>query len=544
MFVRKKRSPSNPNTYVQLIENYRADGKVRQKVIKHIGTAVNDSQLEKLMFLGEQLKALFEKNTSEKDIELFYQQEISKIVKNGSDILNCDKVQKKIKGIHDIYGQVLEDFNLKNICDWNQKYYDAFKDIVMARIATPSSKREAAKNLKEDFGINITLNTIYRMMDKLDQQSILNAQKCIADYNTQLVGNKINILFYDVTTIYFESFSSDELKKLGYSKDNKFNQPQIVLTLLVTDKGLPLGYQLLPGNTYEGHTLLAAIDTWQTIYPNTNFVLVADSGMLNNDNLSTLDAKGIDYIVCARIKNLPKATKNELLEFKESREQGKDFFHCLEFSNRKLILSYKYSRAKKDQHDREKALDQLTSKLNKSKNPTNLINNYGYKRFINIDGNSKVILNEEKIKESERWDGLHGLITNIKDITPETAYHHYKNLWQIEDAFRINKSDLKIRPVFHWTEARIHAHIFISYAAYACYKAVEYKVNSKNATNYSHREIKNFLKKVSLDIFKDRYSNNYYAIPEPISEATKIIYKTFNKEPEELGYCCTLEMAS
>lgn len=406
----------------------------------------------------------------------------------------------------------------------------------MAKIANPSSKRMAVQTLEEDFGIKHGLHSVYRMMDKLDDNNIALIQNNISAYNKKLIGGKISVLFYDVTTIYFESFTSDELKNLGYSKDNKFNQPQIVLTLLVTEQGLPLGYQLLPGNTYEGNTLLNAISGWQKTYSDSKFVLVADSGMLNKNNLSALDTKGIDYIVCARIKSLPKATKEEMLSLKESQDQQKDFYHTIEFSERKLIISYKLTRATKDKYDREKSVERLSSKLKTSKNPANLISNYGYKKFINVDGNSKVTLNEEKIQESERWDGLHGLITNIKDITAENAYGYYKDLWQVEDAFRINKSDLKIRPVFHWTEKRIHAHISMSYVSYACYKAVEYIVNFSNGTSISHRQIKKLMMKVGVDIVKDMYSDNHYAIPEPMTKEANMIYKTFNKVIEEAPY--------
>jgi len=382
------------------------------------------------------------------------------------------------------------------------------------------------------------------MMDKLNAAEILKLQQQVSNYSKELIGGTIQVLFYDVTTIYFESFTEDELKKLGYSKDNKFNQPQIVLTLLVTEEGLPLGYQLMPGNTYEGNTLLTAITQWRQLYKDVRFVLVADSGMLNELNLSALDETDINYIVCARIKSLPKITKQEILCYKESSDTSNDFYFMLEFSTRKLILSYKNSRACKDRYDRKKAIDRLSAKLKQSKNPANLISNYGYKKFISVDSNASVNLNDVKIEESERWDGLHGLITNIKDITAEQAYAHYKGLWQIEDSFRINKSDLKIRPIFHWTPERIHAHIAKSYIAYACYKAVEYAVNSKNSTNFSHRQIKSALDKVGTDIYQDQYTKDYFALPEPMNEQGKLIYKALGVIYECSPYCCTLSMAS
>lgn len=532
MFLRKKKNSANSKTSIQLVDGSRVDGKVRHKIVRHIGTADDEIQLKKLLELGSKIKDLFETDADPDQITTLHEKELSKIKNSSPSILNCKKISSQIKGIHDVYGSILSNFNLKPVFDFNSTYYKVFFDIVMAKIADPSSKRMAAKTLEEDFGISHKLHTIYRMMDKIDDAAIENMQKCIAQHNKQLLGGVVSILFYDVTTIYFESFTSDDLKALGYSKDNKFNQPQIVLTMLVTDKGLPLGYQLFPGNTYEGNTLLTALEKWQKAYPGSDFVLVADSGMLNNNNLTTLEDKGINYIVCSRIKNLPKATQAELLSIKQSKESNTDFFYSMELNKRRLILSYKISRAKKDKFDREKAIDRLNSKLSKSKNPSSLISNYGYKKFISIDGESNIKLNEEKINESERWDGLHGLITNMKDISPEQAYRCYKDLWQIEDAFRIQKSDLKIRPIFHWTERRVTAHIAISYIAYACYKIAEFIINKENETNLSHREIKRCLYKYKINIFKDKNSDNYYAVPEPVTDALEMIYKTFELQLE------------
>jgi transposase len=379
------------------------------------------------------------------------------------------------------------------------------------------------------------------MMDKIDEQAIRSIQEQVSKYNKQLLKGKIQVLFYDVTTIYFESFTTDELKALGYSKDCKFNQPQIVLTLLVTEQGLPLGYQLLPGNTYEGNTLLTAIEKWRKAYPKEQFVLVADSGLLNNTNLEVLERQNIDYIVCARLKNLPKTTKQEILQFKEASDLEQDFYFDWNFKERRLIISYKYARAKKDRYDRENTVAKLISKLKISKNPSSLISNYGYKKYITIAGKEQIQLAEEKITEESHWDGLHGIITNIKGMTPEFVYSKYKDLWQIEDSFRINKTDLKIRPIFHWTPNRIKSHIAISYITYSCYKAVEFTVKQQGL-ELSHRQIKERLNKVAAGIFEDRYSKELFFVPEPISDEAYQIYKAFGLKLKDEPYCCTLQM--
>lgn len=539
MFVRKKTSKSNPNIYFQLAESYREGDTVRQKIIKHIGTAKDDHQVKQMQILGEQLKKLYESNAIEAEIEKYYQKEISKIQQSSPSLFNCKKIQTKKLGLHDIYGKILDEMGLSNILK-SKKYNLILKDLIMAKISKPSSKRKAVEILSEDFGIEHKLKEIYKMMDQINEDLIKEIQKKISRYSKHLLSGTIHVLYYDVTTIYFESFTEDELKKLGFSKDNKFNQPQLVLTMLVSDKGLPLGYQLLPGNTYEGNTLITAIKSWREQYPEQKFTLVADSGLLNNLNINTLEQENIDYIVAARIKNLPKVTKTEIFSIKELFNRNEDcFFDIKTDNNRRLVMSYKVNRASKDKYDREKNLNKLVNKLNFSQNPSSFINNYGYKKFIDIDKNSKVTLNESKILEQERWDGLHGIITNVNELSAKEIYSQYKGLWQIEDAFRINKTDLKIRPIFHWTLRRILSHICLSYVTYACYKAAEFILHNQGIF-LSHRVIKDKLNKVEAIIYKDKTTQEVYFFPEQIDEETMEIYKIFNVTPETEPYCCTL----
>ena len=384
MFARKKRNNSNPHIYVQLVENWRdEESKTRQRVVKHIGTAINEEQLEQLMKVADKVKLMYEDYEEEKDIDLFIKREVDRIHGSGTDILNCQPIKKVTYGVHDIYGKIFDDIGLGTLICSKSNYGTVLKDLVMSRIAIPSSKRRSCEILENDFGIVHDLNKIYRMMDKIDNELIAKIQNQIAGYTKGLLNEELKVLFYDATTIYFESFTDDELKKLGYSKDCKFNQPQLVLTLLVTKSGLPLGYQLFPGNTYEGNTLISAINNWMVLYPNNSFVLVADSGMLNEINISFLERKNISYIVCARIKNLPEQIKKDILCGKNNYEQ--EFFHDFKFKERRLVVSYKINRATKDRMDREKSLVKIKNKLSKSTNPLNLVNNYGYKKIYGAE---------------------------------------------------------------------------------------------------------------------------------------------------------------
>jgi transposase len=525
MFISKKKR-QNQNVCVQLVESYRQDGKMNQRVIKHIGTAPTEEHLEKLVRLAGDIKEMLLHNASQTQIENYHKQELSKINGTKNLILNCIPIKRIAKGLPEIYGKIFDEMALKQTINSKVNYADIIKDIVIGRIACLGSKKKTCEQLEKKFNKKYDLNVIYRAMDKLTEETIDSIQTRICEYNVNLFNGELKVLFYDATTIYFESFDDDELRALGYSKDLKFNQPQIVLTMLVTSFGLPLGYQVFPGNTYEGNTLLSAMRYWKSKYPTQKITLVADSGMLNSINLEHLELEDFNYIVCARLKNFNKTLKQEIISSKEN--HSSDFFHNLEVNGRRLIISYRSNRAVKDRYDRNKAIERLTNKLKINKSPANLISNYGYKKFITVDKNSKVELNEEKIIESEKWDGLHGLITNIKDQSAAEIYGYYKNLWQIEDAFRINKTDLRIRPIFHWSPKRIYAHIAISYIAYCCYKVVEFKVNKKTSDKISHRTIKELLEEAELIVYEDRQTGEKFTMPTPTSEKVHLIYESLN----------------
>lgn len=523
MFITKKRTKRNPNTYIQLVESYRnEEGKVRQRVIKHIGSAATDEQLEKVISLGYKVKEKLLNGAKNNEIDSFIQQELSKINSNRTLILNCEPVKIINKGVPDIYGKIFDDIGLQNLIHSRSNYAEILKDIVLGKIFCLGSKKKISEQLSKKLDKHHNLNSIYRTMDKINEEVIDKLQNMICNYNKSLLQGDIKVLFYDATTIYFESFSDDDLRKLGYSKDLKFSQPQIVFTMLVTEEGLPLAYEVFPGNMYEGNTLKIALNRWQNMYPEQKITLVADSGMLNEINLSYLEQEGFNYIVCARLKNFSNKIKQDICETKQ--EYKGDYFHEMSVKNRRLIVSYKENRALKDRSDRDKNIDKIKKKLSSNAAAISLISNYGYKKFITINKESLVSLDEEKVNEAEKWDGLHGVITNITEMNPAEIYHHYRGLYQIEDAFRINKTDLKIRPIFHWTESRIKAHLAISYMSFCCYKAVEFKYNQKTSDKISHRSIREILCDVQIVIYQDRYNGEQFSMPLPIPPEAQIIY--------------------
>jgi hypothetical protein len=199
-----------------------------------------------------------------------------------------------------------------------------------------------------------------------------------------------------------------------------------------------------------------------------DFIVVADSGLMNKSNISLLESAGHKYIVGARIKNETEAIKRWILSLEkqdgEFNETNKDGI--------RLIVGYSTKRAKKDKHNREKGVKRL-QKAYKSGNITKEnINKRGYNKFLDISDNVKVEINQEKINEDEKWDGLKGYITNTS-LPAKEVYEQYNGLWIIERAYRVTKGTLEMRPMFHFTPRRIEAHVCICFVAYKVYKELE-----------------------------------------------------------------------
>ena len=563
MFIRVKSTSNSPRKSVQIVHSQRVGSKVKQKIIKHVGIAVDDKELEELKSLANSIKAQLE---AKEQLPLYTPQEIEDLAlrarekkdKQNStlqeekredydvnllDILEEDRV---IKGIHDIYGKLYDELNLKKVIPYfsrHQAASKALKEIVLARIANPDSKSGSVDTLASKFGVNINLKTVYRMMDMIDDNQIKRLNKLVLDKTRSLLDDKIDVIYFDATTLYFESFSEDEeskeepaLKKNGYSKDGKFNQPQVVLALLVTKQGLPIGYKAFSGDTFDGHTIIPSLKEIEDEFKVDNIVYVADAGMFNKANLEEFDKsdnKNMTYIVGAKIKTMSKVLKKQILNTNDMIAINDDTkVKSIDYNGKKLLISYSKNRAKKDKHEREKAIAKLKKRLENSKSVKSQLSNNGYKKYLQLQSSNEkkascdlsIVLNEEKIKEDEAWDGLKGIITNNTSLADEEIIHQYSNLWQVEESFRITKHDLKIRPIYHWKPNRVKAHLAISFMAYALVRHLEYRVRLQYK-KLSPAKIKNILLSIQTSILYDTKSDRKFSLPSRVSEDAKKIYK-------------------
>lgn len=536
MFVRVKTTPNSPRKSVQLVESVRDGAKVKQKIVRHIGIAMDDDELRRLKELAEVVKAKME---NQHQANLFAPEETAKQVieakaKDSDKPLNVNlkqlrEEQRVIQGIHEVYGEVYRQLGFDSLLPANRyrASNEALFHSVLARIANPDSKRGSVRLLEEDFGVSLSLEKIYRMMDQLDDKRVDTLRQKVCQSTQDLLGRPITVLFFDCTTLYFESFSEDDLKQNGYSKDCKFNQPQVLLALMVTQEGLPVGYEVFPGATFEGHTLIPLLEKMKNTYSLERVVCVADRGMLNEDNLKALEAAGAYYVVGAKLKQLPKAKQQTILAKENYQALGEGEATVLEINHnsRRLVVSWNPKRADKDAHDRQKAIEKLQCKLAKSNNPKDLLNNYGYKKFLSVKGKTELSINQSKVEQAQCWDGLHGVITNLPDDEGAKAIlGYYQGLWQVEESFRITKHDLKVRPIYHWTPSRVRAHLAISFMAFSCVRHLMYRIKIQQGA-MSAEVIRNALVHVQTSILKDQKNGKRYAIPSNTSPEAKKLYQ-------------------
>jgi transposase len=305
---------------------------------------------------------------------------------------------------------------------------------------------------------------------------------------------------------------------MGFSKDGKHQQPQIVLGLLVSQNGYPLDYDVFAGDKYEGDTLIPVIEYFEQKHKPEQLIVVADAGLLSTKNIEGLITKQYQYILGARIKNESEDIKKQILETKLKDNQSREITR---FDNTRLIISYKNSRAIKDKENRKRGLEKLEKKLGSGKLSKQNINNKGYNKYLKLEGNIKISIDYDKYKQDDIWDGIKGYRTNTK-LSKEEVINQYHQLWAIEKTFRISKSDLEIRPIYHQLKRRIEAHICIAFTACKIYKELERQLYEKKSS-YSPEKVIDILKTIYKVSFETPYSTKIY---------TKLLLK--NNEQKEI----------
>ncbi|NCO97921.1 MAG: transposase [Candidatus Moranbacteria bacterium CG23_combo_of_CG06-09_8_20_14_all_39_10] len=443
--IRKTKTASGA-TAVQVV-NY-----IERKITlaKHIGSGRTNEEIAALLKIAEtwikkisRQQGLFDKDENQKS--------------NLALLDKCEYIGFRYNFIYEILIKLLDRFEFTAIGN------ALLHDLVIMRIIQPASKLQSLELLKEYFGISHRRQTFYETLPKL-----LPLKDTIEKLTVKLAKTELafdfSLVFYDVTTLYFESFSADELRKNGFSKDSKSQQPQIVIGLMVTAQGFPIAYEVFPGNKFEGHTLIPVVKSFKDKHQITTLTVVADAGMISMENVTALKESGLQYIVGARLGNITPKTLASI-SGTLSRRSGATTRLTTLYGD--LICDFSEKRYAKDKREMEKQIKKAEELL---KNPKETKRT----KFIKNIDKTTYEMNNALIEKTKLLLGIKGYYTNLdSSVSDQTIISHYHNLWHVEQAFRVAKNDLETRPIFHFKEDAIKVHMLICFMALAVSKYME-----------------------------------------------------------------------
>jgi len=416
----------------------------RFKLKKHIGSSKETKKILELITIAKKYIS-----SISPQIELNFNPQSDEILFKRGIRAKDSRLDTAFHYLEEIYSKI----------GLNKIENEILKHFVMIRVLHPASKTKSILLLEKYFGINYKRTTVFRQLSKLVSLKE-QVQQIAIKYAKDNLHFDFSLIFYDVTTLYFETHDSDDFRKNGFSKDNKLNQPQILIGLVVNDVGFPIYFDIFKGNTFEGKTIIPIITTIKEKYQIRRFTVVADSGMLSKDNLSELESREIDYVVGARIGN----TKLD---------EVKDIASQLNQTDKKIIkkdnILYEYSikRAKKDKRDNDRQVEKAEYYL---RNPSKVMKR---SKFLSNDTLKSFTLNNRLIEKNRLLEGIKGYKTNIDNLDNKLLIARYKDLWRVEQSFRIAKSDLEARPIYHRRKNSIEYHILIVFTALCMARIIE-----------------------------------------------------------------------
>ena len=460
MFVREKKNKSG-TVSIQIID--KSSGSYR--VAKTVGTS---SDPDEITYLRKKAYSIIPTLIGQTSID-FWSESTKDFVRKLREVKTS---QVAVDGPERIFGKIFDDIGFGVIKQ------DLFRHLVITRLISPGSKLKTVDYLERYKGISVDISKVYRFLDTLQSSLKEQVEQIAFDYTKSVLGGQISVVFYDMTTLYFEASDEDDLRIAGFSKDGRPQNPQILLGLLVGPNGYPIGYEIFEGNKYEGHTLIPVLEHFQQRFDLSRPIIIADAGLLSTTNIKDLRAKEYEFILGARLKNESDEIKEQILHLSLADGDSSviKLTNCL-----RLIVSYSKKRAVQDLKNRERGINRLERNLKKGKLTKSHINNRGYNKYLKLKGEIKIEIDYEKFQADNRWDGLKGYLTNTSTrLSAKDIIENYNQLWHIEKAFRISKTDLKIRPIYHRNANRIEAHICIAFVAYTIYKEVERRLAEKN----------------------------------------------------------------
>jgi len=473
-------------------------------VIKHVGSSKNPKDLELLRIAAYRW---IDKHTSQ--MRLFSRKE-GKTTSDSPVLLLKDSqlISTSLVFVYETLCKMCRHFGFGRL-PIDHKERGLLLDLVIARLIHPSSKLESLQYLKEQFGVDYKKDYVYRRLLKWGELK-QKVEKTMVNFAKYQLGFNFQIVFYDVTTLYFESFKNDdELKQCGFSKDNKFNQPQIMIGLMVNEQGFPVSYGIFPGNKFEGHTFIPMIESLIQEHNIASLTVVADAAMISQNNVDQLIVRKLHYIVGARLGNLSQKLIKQIQQNLNRKDKSTT---KISTDRGDLICSFSQKRYRKNKYETEKQIQKAKE----------AINNPGKRKRLKFltTKNTKPVLNEKLISKSKLLWGIRGYYSNVPSNSNEQIISQYKQLWQVEKSFRIAKSDLQTRPIYHRKTKAIKAHILICFMALSIAKYMEIK------SGFSVKKCINILKSVKDAKIKNQLGQIITLrseVPENVDSLLKVI---------------------
>jgi len=461
----------------------------RKIIVLHLGSAHDQAELKRLKYLAADWIAKATQQLS------FFPS--PKSARHIVSLDQCQYLGYRYGLLYETLSLVLTSFKFHLL------HNNLLLDLVVARISEPGSKLQSLEFLEAYMGIRHQRRELYRQLPRLSTLQSKIESRVLAVAKKEF-SFSFSLVFYDVTTLYFESFREDDLRIPGFSKDQKSQQPQILIGLLVSQEGFPVAYQMFKGNTFEGHTLIPTILAFKRKYKVHTLTVVADAAMINLENIAALRQNNLQYVVAARTANLsPKLIAHVSAQLHQ-RDGATVRIPTEEYGD--LICEFSAKRFAKDEREMNKQILKAKELL---ENPS------GIKRtkFIKTISPSAYGFNTELVEKTQLLLGMKGYYTNLgPEINDQRIIEHYHNLWHVEQAFRIAKSDLQMRPMFHFKEHTIKAHVLICFMALAVCKYMELK------TGKSTKHILKALKGVTDARMLDTTSKHEIIMRAPIDD--------------------------
>jgi len=540
MFI--KVTKSGNYKYCQVVESHREGGKVKHKVLFNLGRLDEIEGNPSFANLGWRLLEL---SKAKKAANL---EDISE-----AELLNWGWIA---------YRRLWEKFKLphilKKVAAGRKISYDLEKTsflMAASHLLCPKSKLGIYDSQDRYIGLEkIGLNEIYRSLDILAERKT-EIEDRLFDVNINLFNMSVDVVFYDVTTFSFSSVKADSLKDFGFSKEGKPGKVQVVLGLLIDCWGRPVGYNLFPGNTIDSKTLGKALDSLEGRFGIRKVIVVADRGINSKANLKAIADRGYEYIFSYKLKSGPQNIKDMLnresftatgegedalsykvVGYKNTVKEGKEEHTLAE----RLILTYSKKRAKKDEADRMRAVEKAEALLGDNAKIKAQAKR-GYRKYLkDINDNSSWVLDRARIEQESKYDGYYAIETNKLDIRASEAIEAYHNLWRIEQSFRIMKSTLEVKPIFHWTEKRIKGHFVICFLSFMLERELEFRLR-KEGIPFSAEKIKESLN--TLNFAKvDIEGKTYLIKTKAAGLAGKILRLLKIKQPKNITPAAELNL--